>query len=61
MPPDSQPVPHPDNGSPHAPKRLPAWLTSLNLPFPVYFHWLPVNASWLGQIEIVFSEFSERP
>jgi hypothetical protein len=45
-----------DNGSTHAPKRLPAWITSLGLPFPVHLHWLPVNASWLDQIEIVFSE-----
>jgi hypothetical protein len=32
-----------DNGSTHAPKRLPAWLTSLGLPFPVHLHWLPVT------------------
>jgi hypothetical protein len=49
-----------DNGSTHAPKRLPAWLTSLNLPFPVHLHWLPVNASWLDQIEIVFSELQRK-
>jgi DDE superfamily endonuclease len=45
-----------DNGSTHAPKRLFAWIVSLGLPFPVHLHWLPVNASWLDQIEIVFSE-----
>jgi hypothetical protein len=45
-----------DSGSTHAPKRLPAWIKSLDLPFPVHLHWLPVNASWLDQIEIVFSE-----
>ena len=49
-----------DNGSTHAPKRLPAWLTSLGLPFPVHLHWLPVNASWLDQIEIVFSELQRK-
>ena len=45
-----------DNGSTHAPKRLPGWLASRGLPFPVHLHWLSVNASWLDQIEIVFSE-----
>jgi DDE superfamily endonuclease len=49
-----------DNGSTHAPKRLPAWITSLALPFPVHLHWLPVNASWLDQIEIVFSELQRK-
>jgi DDE superfamily endonuclease len=49
-----------DNGSTHAPKRLPLWLTGLNLPFPVHLHWLPVNASWLDQIEIVFSELQRK-
>jgi hypothetical protein len=49
-----------DNGSTHAPKRLPAWLMSLGLPFPVHLHWLPVNASWLDQIEIVFSELQRK-
>jgi hypothetical protein len=49
-----------DNGSTHAPKRLPAWLTSLDLPFPVHLHWLPVNASWLDQIEIVFSDLQRK-
>jgi DDE superfamily endonuclease len=36
-----------DNGSTHAPQRLPSWITTLELPFPVHLHWLPVNASWL--------------
>jgi DDE superfamily endonuclease len=49
-----------DNGSTHAPKRVPAWLMSLGLPFPVHLHWLPVNASWLDQIEIVFSELQRK-
>jgi hypothetical protein len=40
-----------DNGSTHAPKRLPTWIGTLNLPFPAHLHWLPVNASWLDQIE----------
>src|SRR4029453_14054485 len=31
-----------DNGSTHAPRRLPAWLTSLDLPFPIPLHWLPL-------------------
>jgi hypothetical protein len=50
----------PDTGSTHAPKRLPGWLTSLGLPFPVHLHWLPVNASWLDQVEIVFSELQRK-
>ena len=49
-----------DNGSTHAPKRLPGWLASRGLPFPVHLHWLPVNASWLDQIEIVFSELQRK-
>jgi len=49
-----------DNGSTHAPKRLPAWIRTLALPFPVHLHWLPVNASWLDQIEIVFSELQRK-
>jgi hypothetical protein len=49
-----------DNGSTHAPKRLPAWIGTLDLPFPVHLHWLPVNASWLDQIEIVFSELQRK-
>jgi hypothetical protein len=49
-----------DNGSTHAPKRLPAWLTGLDLSVPVHLHWLPVNASWLDQIEIVFSELQRK-
>jgi hypothetical protein len=34
-----------DNGSSHAPERPPAWIRTLDLPFPVHLHWLPVNAS----------------
>jgi hypothetical protein len=49
-----------DNGSTHAPKRLPAWITSLGLLFPIHLHWLPVHASWLDQIEIVFSELQQK-
>jgi len=49
-----------DNGSTHAPQRLPAWIRTLDLPFPVHVHWLPVNASWLDQIEIVFSELQRK-
>jgi hypothetical protein len=49
-----------DNGSTHAPNRLPAWITTLNLPFHVHLHWLPINASWLDQIEIVFSQLQRK-
>jgi hypothetical protein len=46
---------------PHACPQAPAgWLTSLGLPFPVHLHWLPVNASWLDQIEIVFSDLQRK-
>jgi hypothetical protein len=48
------------NGSTHAPKCLPGWIISLGLPFPVHLQWLPVNASWLDQIEIVFSELQRK-
>jgi DDE superfamily endonuclease len=49
-----------DNGSTHAPQRLPVWIRTLDLPFPVHLQWLPVNASWLDQIEIVFSELQRK-
>jgi hypothetical protein len=49
-----------DNGSTHAPKRLPAWISTLHLPFDVRLHWLPVNASWLDQVEIVFSHLQKK-
>lgn len=49
-----------DNGSTHAPKRLPAWIRTLALPFDVRIHWLPVHASWLDQIEIVFSLLQKK-
>jgi len=48
-----------DNGTTHAPKQLEGWLEKQieihgwTLSIPVY--WLPVNASWLDQIEIWFS------
>jgi hypothetical protein len=48
-----------DNGTTHAPKQLEGWLHEQEaacegrLHFQV--HWLPVNASWLDQIEIWFS------
>lgn len=49
-----------DNGSPHAPQQLEAWINSLQLPFEVHGHWLPVNASWLDQVEIVFSPLQQK-
>ena len=48
-----------DNGTTHAPKQLERWLEEQaqaqewGVRFEV--HWLPVNASWLDQIEIWFS------
>jgi transposase len=49
-----------DNGSTHAPRRLAAWIASLRLGFEVKLHWLPVHASWLDQIEIVFSQIQKK-
>jgi hypothetical protein len=43
-----------DNGTTHAPKRIDAWIQILKLPFEVQIHWLPVHASWLDQVQIVF-------
>lgn len=45
-----------DNGPPHAPKQLGAWLASLELAFEVRIYWLPKYASWLDQVEIIFSK-----
>ena len=48
-----------DNGSTHAPKQLAQWLQEQNASFggtlSIQVVWLPVNASWLDQIEIWFS------
>jgi len=44
-----------DNGPTHAPKQIKKWIKSLGLPFRVKIHWLPIHASWLDQVEIVFS------
>ena len=44
-----------DNGPTHAPKQIKPWVRSLRLPFRVRIHWLPINASWLDQVELVFS------
>ena len=48
-----------DNGTTHAPKQLEAWLQAQiqanNWPLTIEVVWLPVNASWLDQIEIWFS------
>jgi transposase len=45
-----------DNGSTHAPKQLAPWLASLDLAFEVRVYWLPTYASWLDQVEIIFSK-----
>jgi len=48
-----------DNGPTHAPKQLPAWAEELairsNGKLTIQLYWLPVNASWLDQMEIWFS------
>jgi len=45
-----------DNGSTHAPKQLGTWIASLELHFEVRLYWLPTHASWLDQVEIIFSK-----
>lgn len=45
-----------DNGSTHAPKQLALWIASLELSFEVRIYWLPKYASWLDQVEIIFSK-----
>jgi transposase len=45
-----------DNGSTHAPKQLSDWVASLRLSFDVRIFWLPTYASWLDQVEIIFSK-----
>jgi transposase len=45
-----------DNGPTHAPKQLGTWLASLELAFEVRLYWLPKHASWLDQVEIIFSK-----
>jgi hypothetical protein len=45
-----------DNGSTHAPKQLGPWIASLELAFEVRLYWLPTHASWLDQVEIIFSK-----
>jgi transposase len=45
-----------DNGSTHAPKQLGTWIASLELSFAVKIYWLPTHASWLDQVEIIFSK-----
>jgi hypothetical protein len=48
-----------DNGPTHASKQLPQWVKELAVKpdkkLTVQLSWLPVNASWLDQIEIWFS------
>jgi len=45
-----------DNGPTHAPKQLSTWLASLELAFEVRIYWLPTHASWLDQVELLFSK-----
>jgi hypothetical protein len=49
-----------DNGPTHAPQQLDRWIKELQLPFAVHVHWLPINASWLDQVEIVFSPLQRK-
>jgi hypothetical protein len=45
-----------DNGPTHAPKQLGLWLAALELSFEGRLYWLPKYASWLDQVEIIFSK-----
>ncbi len=45
-----------DNGLTHAPTQLGTWLASLELAFEVRLYWLPKYASWLDQVELIFSK-----
>ena len=45
-----------DNGSTQAPKQLGSWIASLALACEVRIDWLPTHASWLDQVEIIFSK-----
>jgi hypothetical protein len=49
-----------DNGPTHAPKQLGDWIVSLELPFGVRIFWLPKYASWLDQVEIIFSKVQHQ-
>jgi hypothetical protein len=33
-----------------------SWVASVKLSFEVRIYWLPKNASWLDQVEIIFSK-----
>jgi hypothetical protein len=44
------------NGPPHAPKHLGAWLAARELACEVRVSWLPKHASWLEQVELLFSK-----
>ena len=43
------------NGPTHAPKQIKKWIRSLDLPFRVKIHCLPIRASPLDQVESVLS------
>src|SRR5215210_339931 len=45
-----------DNGPTHAPKQLGTWRASLELSFEVRLYWVPKYASWLAQVELIFSK-----
>jgi len=45
-----------DNGPPHAPKQLARWSASVDRAFAGRLYWLPTYASWLEQVESMFSK-----
>jgi hypothetical protein len=54
------PAPSRETAHAQAPKQLPVSIRSLGLRCGVRLHWLPVHASWLDQIEIVFSVLQRK-
>jgi transposase len=44
-----------ENGSTHAPQQLANWIASLQLSLEVRIYGLPTHASWLDQVESIFS------
>jgi hypothetical protein len=45
-----------ENGSTPAPKPRGPWMASLEWSFAVRLDWVPTHASWLDQVEIIFSK-----
>ena len=44
------------NGSTHAPQQLGPWMAALEVSWAGQIDWWPTHASWLAQVEIIFSK-----